>query len=341
MNHTIIIAEAGVNHNGDLNIAKEMIRSAAKAGADFVKFQTYKTEKLVTQSALLTNYQKKNLNSLSEIRQYELLKKYELDYDSHIELINCCQRNNIKFLSTAFDMESIDLLNTLDIPFFKIPSGEITNLPYLEKIATTRKPVVISTGMSDITEIRASLNVFFANGYNNDDISVLHCNTQYPTPMEDVNLNAMKTISNTFNVSVGYSDHTLGIEIPIAAVSLGASIIEKHFTLDRTLSGPDHKASLVPRELEKMIECIRNIEKAMGSGDKSPSKSELDNKVIARKSICIKTHIRPGEILKSDDIIMLRPGDGISPMEYKKILGHRVLNELFPGQKLQWKDLQN
>lgn len=342
MNHITIIAEAGVNHNGDLNLAKEMIKVAASSGADYIKFQTFITEKLVSQTAELADYQKENLKSLiNESNQYEILKKYELDYQTHLELIQTCNENNIRFLSTAFDMESIDLLNKLKIPFFKIPSGEITNLPYLEKISATHKPIVLSTGMSNITEIKSALDVFLDVGYPKNKISVLHCNTQYPTPMEDVNLRAMKIISETFDISVGYSDHTLGIEIPIAAVAMGASIIEKHFTLDRNFRGPDHKASIEPPELKQMIEAIRNIEKAMGSGEKIPSKSEIQNIVVARKSIHIINHKNPGDILYWNDIIMLRPGDGISPMEYKKALGRKVLNELFPGHKLQWRDLQN
>jgi len=341
MTKTIIIAEAGVNHNGDLNLAKEMIRVAAYSGADYVKFQTFKTEKLVTSTAVLADYQKENLNSFKKVKQFEILKEYELDYKAHQELINTCHKNKIRFLSTAFDLDSIDLLTELDIPFFKIPSGEITNLPYLEKIASTNKPIVLSTGMSDMAEIRSALDVFFKKGYHKKNISVLQCNTQYPTPVEDVNLRAMKTISETFDVRVGYSDHTLGIEVPIAAVAIGARIIEKHFTLDRKLPGPDHKASLEPNELKLMIDAIRNVEKAMGSGEKVPSKSEINNKIVARKSIYIIKHKRPGDILDLNDLIMLRPGDGISPMDYRKTLGKKVLNELFPGQKLQWKDIQN
>jgi N-acetylneuraminate synthase/N,N'-diacetyllegionaminate synthase len=341
MRHTIIIAEAGINHNGDINMANKMIEAASAAGADYVKFQTYKTEKLVSKNAFLAEYQKNNLNTHKNTSQYDILKKYEFDLEAHIELMKVCHKKGIKFLSTAFDLESIDLLSELNIPIFKIPSGEITNLPYLEKIALTKKPVLISTGMSNLEEIRTAMKVFLSHGYKKKDITVLHCNTQYPTPMKDVNLKAMLTISDEFGISVGYSDHTLGIEVPIAAVALGASVIEKHFTLDRNLSGPDHKASLEPHELKKMIESIRNIEKALGSGEKKTTDSEMGNKIIARKSIHILKHKIPGEVLALEDIIMLRPGDGISPMDYKKTIGRKILNELFPGQKLQWTDIQN
>lgn len=341
MRHTIIIAEAGINHNGDINMANEMIEAAAAAGADYVKFQTYKTEKLVSRNTLLAEYQKKNLNSNKNVSQFDILKKYEFDLEAHLELMKVCHKKGIKFLSTAFDLESIDLLSELNIPLFKIPSGEIINLPYLEKISLTKKPVLISTGMSNLKEIHTALNVFLSNGYAKKDITVLHCNTQYPTPMEDVNLNAMITIADEFGISVGYSDHTLGIEVPIAAVAMGASVIEKHFTLDRNLSGPDHKASLEPLELKKMIDSIRNIENAFGSGEKKATDSEIGNRDIARKSIHIIKHKIPGEVLALEDIIMLRPGDGISPMDYKKTIGRKILNELFPGQKLQWTDLQN
>ena len=341
MRHIIIIAEAGINHNGDIKMALKMIDAAAAAGADYIKFQTYKTEKLVNKNTSLAEYQKQNLGFQKNTSQFEILKKYEIDLDAHYKLMRACHKKDIKFLSTAFDLDSIDLLSKLNIPLFKIPSGEITNLPYLEKIALTKKPVIISTGMSNLKEIKTALKVFLSKGYLKENITILHCNTQYPTPMEDVNLNAMTTISKEFGISVGYSDHTLGIEVPIAAVAMGARVIEKHFTLDRKLAGPDHKASLEPHELKKMIESIRNIEKALGSEEKKATDSEIRNRDIARKSIHIAKYKTPGEILTLEDIIMLRPGDGISPMDYKNIIGRKVINELLPGQKLQWTDLQN
>jgi N-acetylneuraminate synthase/N,N'-diacetyllegionaminate synthase len=340
MTHCTIIAEAGVNHNGDINIAKKMIEVAASAGADYVKFQTFKAEKIASSNAKKAAYQAQNEPKKDE-SQLEMLKKLEISERDHFLLKEYATSKNIKFLSTAFDNESVDFLDRLGIELFKIPSGEITNKPLLQHIANKRKPIILSTGMSDLKEIKNALDVLNKEGINKNEIIILHCNTEYPTPMHDVNLKAMLTIQNTFGVDVGYSDHTLGIEVPIAAVSLGAKVIEKHFTLDRHLSGPDHTASLEPEELSKMIIAIRNIERALGSGVKKPTESEILNKDIARKSIHVITHKYPGEILKLEDIIMLRPGHGISPMEYTNVIGCKVINELYPGQILLWKDLQN
>jgi N,N'-diacetyllegionaminate synthase len=317
--HTTIIAEAGVNHNGSIEIAKEMIDIAADAGADLVKFQTFKTEALVTQSADRAEYQK---DSTSEKEpQFSMLKKLELDRVAHEELIQYCEQKSILFLSTAFDHDSIDLLTELNIPFYKIPSGEITNLPYLRHIGRLGKPIVISTGMATLEEVRSAMNTLLEYGTRKDQITILHCNTEYPTPMEDVNLKAMLTMRDELGVAVGYSDHSLGIEIPVAAVALGATIIEKHFTLDRNLPGPDHRASLEPTELKAMVKAIRNIEKAMGNGVKKPSPSENKNIHIARKSIVAKKPIKKGERFSEDNLMVKRPGTGISPMEWDDILG--------------------
>lgn len=320
MKKTVIIAEAGVNHNGDIQLAKNLIDVAAEAGVNYVKFQTFNSKELVSKNAQKATYQKENTNDTSE-SQLAMLKKLELSKEMHLELINHCNSKNINFLSTGFDSESIDFLNELNIDLFKIPSGEITNLPYLRKIGSLGKPIIISTGMADINEIGDAINVLAKSGANNSDITVLHCNTEYPTPMKDVNLLAMNTIKNTFDIAVGYSDHTLGIEIPIAAVALGATVIEKHFTLDRTMEGPDHKASLEPEELKAMVKGIRNIEKALGHGRKEPSESEKKNKEIARKSIVARTVINKGDVFNENNITVKRPGSGISPMLWDKIVG--------------------
>jgi N,N'-diacetyllegionaminate synthase len=309
-----IIAEAGVNHNGSIDIAKKMIDAAEDAGADLVKFQTFKAESVVTQSADKAEYQK-NLTDKGE-SQFNMIKKLELDRAAHEELIKHCEDKDIGFISTAFDHESIDLLAELNIPFYKIPSGEITNLPYLRHMGRMGKPVVMSTGMATLEEVRAAMDVVLEAGVKKDDLVILHCNTEYPTPMADVNLRAMLTIRDELGVNVGYSDHTLGIEVPIAAVALGANVIEKHFTLDRTLSGPDHAASLEPDELKAMVAAIRNIEKALGYGVKKPSPSEIKNIPIARKSIVAKKVIKKGDLYSDDNLTVKRPGTGISPMEW-------------------------
>ena len=315
----VIIAEAGVNHNGSLEKAKKMIDLADAAGVDYIKFQTFKAESLVTRKAKKADYQIK-LTDKDE-NQYEMIKKLELDEKKHKELINYCNLKKICFLSTPFDIRSLYLLTKFELPFYKIPSGEITNLPFLRKIGQLRKPIILSTGMSTLKEIEKALSVLLNSGAEKDQITILHCNTEYPTPFEDVNLNAMITIKNKLGVNVGYSDHTLGIEIPIAATALGATIIEKHFTLDRKLPGPDHAASLEINELKDMVFAIRNIEKAMGDGIKKPSKSEIKNISLVRKSIVAKIDIKKGEVLTKENLECKRPGNGISPMEWDNIIG--------------------
>ncbi|MFD2203540.1 N-acetylneuraminate synthase [Shivajiella indica] len=332
--HVIVIAEAGVNHNGDINKALELIDVAAEAGADYVKFQTFKAEKIVNPTAQKAAYQKNNMKD-DEDTQFGMLKKLEMGEDWYPVLIERCQSKGINFLSTGFDTDSIDFLNKLEIPFYKIPSGEITNKPFLQHIARKGKDVILSTGMATLEEVRAALEVIFHEGIEKDRITVLHCNTEYPTPMEDVNLLAMNQMAKEIGVKVGYSDHTLGIEVPIAAVALGASVIEKHFTLDRNLPGPDHAASLEPYELKAMVQAVRNIEKAIsGSGIKEPSPSEQKNKVVARKSLYLRRDMKKGQTLGQDDLIALRPGDGISPMEIDDILGKKLLYDLPEGTKL-------
>ena len=323
MKKTLIIAEAGVNHNGDIELAKKLIEAAADAGVDYVKFQTFNSKKLVSKNAQKADYQKENTVNTSN-SQLEMLEKLELSKEMHLELIKHCQFQNIKFLSTGFDLESIDFLNELNIDLFKVPSGEITNLPYLRKIGGLGKPIVISTGMADVQEIEAALEVTLKAGAELKDITILHCNTEYPTPMEDVNLKAMKTIKEHFKVNIGYSDHTLGIEIPIAAVTMGATVIEKHFTLDKSMEGPDHKASLEPGELKAMVIAIRNIEKALGHGRKEPSNSEKKNKVVARKSIIANTEIKKGDIFTEINLTIKRPGSGVSPMQWDNIIGQEA-----------------
>jgi N,N'-diacetyllegionaminate synthase len=323
---TIIIAEAGVNHNGDIQLAKQLVEAAASAGADYIKFQTFKAEKMVAASAQKATYQKSNTGNSSE-SQLEMLKKLELDQDAHNELIKHAAKNNIRFLSTAFDLDSIELLIQLDIDFFKIPSGEITNLPYLERIGKSGKPVVLSTGMSTMNDISDAVNVLLSSGLTKEELTILHCNSQYPTAMDDVNLNAMLTIGRQFGVKVGYSDHTLGIEVPIAAVAMGASCIEKHFTLDKSMEGPDHKASLNPSELQAMVSGIRNIERAMGSEKKVVSASEQENRELARKSIVATKTIKKGEKFTVKNLGVKRPANGLSPMLWYKILGKQAIRD--------------
>lgn len=318
MKKVFIIAEAGVNHNGSIELAKKLIDKGAEAGVDAVKFQSFKANKLVTVNAEKAEYQKANMGNNTD-NQYEMIKKLELDYDKHQELMDYATDKGVMFLSSAFDLDSIDLLVDLDLSVFKVPSGEITNLPYLRKIAQTKKPVILSTGMASMGEIEAAVEVLKDNG--STDITILHCNTEYPTPMGDVNLTAMNTIQEAFKVKVGYSDHTLGIEVPIAAVALGAEVIEKHFTLDKTMEGPDHKASLEPSELREMVRSIRNIELALGNGIKTPTVSERKNKPIARKSIVAKAPIHVGEVYSEENVDIKRPGTGISPMLWDEIIG--------------------
>lgn len=323
--HTTIIAEAGVNHNGDINTAKKLIDVAANAGVDFVKFQTFNANKLVSKRAKKASYQSQNIND-GDDSQYSMLKKLELSEDDHLELINYCNRKGVQFLSTGFDEDSIDFLNKLNIKYFKVPSGEITNKPYLQHIASKNIPVILSTGMATIPEIKDALKVLTSKGLTRNQITVLHCNTEYPTPMEDVNLKAMQTIKNELQVEVGYSDHTLGIEVPIAAVALGATVIEKHFTLDRNLPGPDHMASIEPDELTQMVTAIRNVEKALsGSGRKEPSPSEQKNINVARKSIVAARNINKGEIFSADNLTVKRPGNGVNPMRWDEVIGTKAL----------------
>jgi len=319
MTKTFIIAEAGVNHNGSIELAKKLVDVAVEAGADAVKFQTFKATNIVSKNAQKAEYQKKNMND-GDNSQFNMLKKLELDVKTHRELILYCQQENIMFLSTPFDHESIDMLDKLGLEIFKIPSGEITNLPYLRSIGKLGKKIILSTGMADIGEIEDALDVLMKEGTKKENIIVLHANTMYPTPMEDVNLKAMVTIGNTFDIDFGYSDHTLGIEVDIAAVAMGAKCIEKHFTLDRTMEGPDHKASLEPNELKAMVKAIRNIELALGNSIKKPTKSEIPNKNIARKSIVAKTTIKKGEILSEANLAIKRPGNGINPMRWDEIV---------------------
>jgi len=320
MKKTFIIAEAGVNHNGNIEFAKKLIDVASQAGADAVKFQTFKAENFVSKNAQKAEYQKNNMND-PDSSQLTMLKKLELDIQTHKELISHCKDKEIMFLSTPFDHESIDMLNELGLPIFKIPSGEITNLPYLRYIGSLGKEVILSTGMADIGEIEDALDILIKAGTKREHITVLHANTMYPTPMQDVNLRAMVTIGNTFDVAYGYSDHTLGIEVPVAAVAMGATVIEKHFTLDKNMEGPDHKASLEPGELKAMVKAIRNIEVALGSIIKKPSPSERPNMTIARKSIVAACPIEKGEMLTEANLAVKRPGDGINPMRWDEVIG--------------------
>src|SRR3989304_1331752 len=319
---TFIIAEAGVNYNGSIDIAKKLISIAKEIGADAVKFQTFKAERLVCKSARKAEYQKNTTDA--DESQFDMIKRLELNEDAHRELICYCKNKNIIFLSTPFDLESIDLLNNLGLEIFKIPSGEITNLPYIRKIGRLKKKGILSTGMADREEIGNAINVLIEYGTRKEDITVLHCNTEYPTPFEDVNLLAMLSIRDAFKVAVGYSDHTVGIEISIAAVALGATVIEKHFTLDKNMEGPDHKASLEPHELKAMVRAIRNIEKAMGDGIKKPSTSEIKNKLIVRKSIVAAKEIKKGEVLSEETLAVKRPGNGMSPLEWDRVIGKRA-----------------
>lgn len=319
MKHVYIIAEAGVNHNGSLILAKQLVDVAVAAGADAVKFQTFKTTNLVSKKAEKADYQKK-ATGVDE-SQFEMIKKLELSEGMHLELLAYCQAKNIEFLSTPFDHDSIELLNNLGLKTFKIPSGEIVNLPYLRHIGRLNKQVILSTGMASLGEVEAAIDVLVAAGTDRANISVLHANTEYPTPMCDVNLRAMQTLGQAFNLPYGYSDHTEGIEVPIAAVALGATIIEKHFTLDKTMEGPDHRASIEPQELGDMVRSIRNIESALGSFVKQTSPSEAKNKLVARKSIVAKAAIKQGDILNEFNIAVKRPGTGISPMRWDEVIG--------------------
>lgn len=335
----IIIAEAGVNHNGDIKTAFKLVDIAVDAGVDYVKFQTFKAETIVSPTAKKAEYQAKNIGD-GDDSQFQMLKNLELSHEDHLILMSYCEQKNIKFFSTAFDVDGVDYLDSLGLEMFKIPSGEITNYPYLRAVAQKRKPIILSTGMSSINEIEKAIEILIHFGATKETLTVLHCNTEYPTPMEDVNLKAMLTIESTFGVNIGYSDHTLGIEVPTAAVALGATIIEKHFTLDRNLPGPDHKASLEPMELKAMVDAIRNIEKAIsGNALKEPSQSEKKNIGIARKSIHLKTDLSKGTKILEQNIIALRPGDGISAMAWNEVIGKKIATDKKAFDKLSWNDL--
>ncbi|MFW6029920.1 MAG: N-acetylneuraminate synthase [Halanaerobiales bacterium] len=317
---TFIIAEAGVNHNGSIEIAKEMIVKAAWTGADAIKFQSFNADKLVLRNAAKAEYQKETTGDRDT--QYDMLKRLELDYNKHQEIKEYCQFNDIIFMSSPFDLESIWLLNNLGMEIWKIPSGEITNLPYLKAIGQLNKKIILSTGMANLGEIEKALDVLSNAG--NNEIVLLHCNTDYPTKMLDVNLRAMQTIKDAFKVNVGYSDHTAGVEVPIAAVAMGAKVIEKHFTLDKSMRGPDHRASLEPDELKLMIDSIRNIEIALGDGVKRPTESELKNKLVARKSIVANKDIKKGDKFSEENLVIKRPGTGINPMLWENVLGREA-----------------
>lgn len=332
MNKTLIIAEAGVNHNGSIEMAKQLIDVAAAAGVDYVKFQTFKAEKLVTKDVKQAEYQQRNA---AEDSQYAMLKKLELSESQHEELITYCKQKGVRFLSTAFDLESIEYLHSLNLGLWKIPSGEITNYSYLKKIAQYGEPVIMSTGMCSMDDVEQALNVLLKNGLTKEQISLLHCNTEYPTPMQDVNLKAMLQLRDEFGIKVGYSDHTKGIEVPIAAVALGAEVIEKHFTLDRTLPGPDHKASLEPNELKAMVDAIRNIEQALGDGHKHVSASEEKNMAIARKSIVAAKDIKRGELLTEENLTTKRPGSGISPMRWEEVIGTKAVRDFAENELIE------
>jgi N,N'-diacetyllegionaminate synthase len=319
MKPVIIIAEAGVNHNGSLAIAKQLIDAAAIAKVDYVKFQTFIPENVISKFAVKADYQK--VTTGSDESQLDMVRKLQLSKEEHYILMDYCKQKQVKFLSTAFDLDSIDLLVELGVTIGKIPSGEITNYPYLVKMAKSFKSIIISTGMSNLSEIKDAIHVLVNNGQSLNSITILHCNTEYPTPMVDVNLFAIQTIKNELKTNVGYSDHTLGVEVPTAAVALGATIIEKHFTLDKNLDGPDHRASLEPKELVAMVNAIRNIEIALGDGNKIASNSETKNMAIARKSIVAKVNIKKGEVFTENNITVKRPGNGINPMEWNKVLG--------------------
>lgn len=333
MKHILIIAEAGVNHNGDIGMAKRLADAAKAAGADIVKYQTARPENLVAKSAQMAEYQKENLGT--EESQYEMLKKLMLPFEAYDEIFAYCRRIGIEPLSTPFDLDSIAYLAGKQMPFWKIPSGEITNYPYLVAIAETHMPVVLSTGMAELEEVRSAVKLLVKHGTPEGQITVLQCNTQYPTPYEDVNLSAMQTMHEALGLPVGYSDHTQGIEIPVAAAALRACIIEKHFTLDRTLPGPDHKASLEPDELKSMVQSIRHIEAALGDGVKRPQTSERGNISVVRKSIVAKKAIKAGEVLTAGNITTKRPGTGISPMRWLEVLGTRAVRDFEEDEMIE------
>lgn len=334
-NHTLIIAEAGVNHNGSIELAKKLVEKAKEAGVDYIKFQTFKASKLVTKAAKQAEYQQKNIGKEGD-SQYQMLKKLELSPEEHEVLIDYCRQLGIKFFSTAFDFDSIDYLHSLNLGLWKIPSGEVTNYPFLKRIAAYNEPTILSTGMCDMEDVRAAVNALYKNGLSKENLILLHCNTEYPTPFEDVNLKAMDALRKEFGVEVGYSDHTKGIEVPVAAVALGATVIEKHFTLDRNMEGPDHKASLEPDELKAMVSAIRNIEKAVGGdGTKHVSESEKKNIAIARKSIVAACGIKAGDVFTEQNLTVKRPGNGISPMKWDEIIGKTAIRDFAEDELIE------
>ena len=340
INKTIIIAEAGVNHNGDLKLAKQLIDVASDAGADYVKFQTFKAKNIVSKTAKMADYQKSKSNEIFD-SQFNMLEKLELSYEVHHQLIKYCKLKNIKFLTSAFDLEGLEFVFSLNLDLIKIPSGEITNYQYLKKISLYNSNVILSTGLSTIEEINIAINILTSHNLTRDDIIILHCNTQYPTLLEDVNLRAMLDIKKNCNVDIGFSDHTLEFETPISAVTLGAKVIEKHFTLSRDLIGPDHSASLEPEELKNMIKSIRNVEKILsGNGLKIPTKSEIQNKIAVRKSLFTTRKISAGTFIDESMLKALRPGDGISPIEIPNLVGKKIINGLESGTKLNVNDFE-
>ena len=336
----MIIAEAGVNHNGDMALAKDLICAATEAGAHYVKFQSFKASKHATRYAQKANYQMTANSGTDDDCQYDMLKNLELSDEAHIELMEFCNANGIKFLSSPFDPDGIEYLCSIGVDTIKVPSGEIINLPYLRKAGQSGLPVLMSCGMATLGEIDAAINLLFYNGLKRDNLTLLHCNTEYPTPYTDANLNAIKSLSATFNLRIGYSDHTMGIEAPIAAVALGAVVIEKHFTLSRSMEGPDHKASLEPDELTMMVKAIRNVELSLGDGYKHRTPSESKNLAAARKSIFLSQSVQEGDHLSPEMLVMLRPGDGISPMEVDNLIGRRSKLDLPMHHKLTWNDIK-
>jgi N,N'-diacetyllegionaminate synthase len=334
MNHTLVIAEAGVNHNGDLQLALQLVESAAQAGADVVKFQTFQAQELATGQANKAAYQKETTEEAQN--QLTMLQQLELTPEQHLQLIDHCRGCGIEFLSTAFDLVSIDLLASLNLNYWKIPSGEITNLPYLRKIGSLKQPVILSTGMANLSEIQAAIDVLEQAGTSRDQITVLHCTTEYPAPLDEVNLRAMQTIAQAFGVRVGYSDHTDGIAVPIAAVAMGATVIEKHLTLDRTMEGPDHRASLEPDQFAFMVHGIRSIDRALGDGIKRPTASERVNLSIVRKSIVASRAIQVDEPFTAENITAKRPGTGISPMHWDALIGRIATRAYAPDEPIEW-----
>jgi N,N'-diacetyllegionaminate synthase len=334
MNHTLVIAEAGVNHNGDLKLACRLVEAAAEVGADVVKFQAFQAQEIATSQAAKAAYQTEATSEAES--QLSMLKKLELTADQHMQLFEHSQACGIEFLSTAFDSASIDMLTTFNLRRWKIPSGEITNLPYLRRVGAQMKPVILSTGMANLGEVEAAINVLEHAGTSREQITVLHCTTEYPAPLNEVNLRAMQTIAQAFGVAVGYSDHTQGIAVPIAAVAMGATVIEKHLTLDRSLEGPDHRASSEPDQFAAMVQGIRAIEQAMGDGIKQPTASESANLLVVRKSIVAVRAIQAGEIFTADNITSKRPGTGISPMHWDAFMGRQASHAYAPDELIEW-----